>query len=81
MSLIESAGREDRKYLACNRSHFQMSYVPVLVTIFFAREGVGVQDVEEEDGACSDCFETLVDALVDILPAALRCENKNKNKK
>lgn len=53
--------------------------LPVLVTIFFAREGV--QEVEEEDGACSDCFETLVDALVDILPAAaaaLRCENKNK---
>ena len=55
-----------------------MSYVPVLVTIFFAREGV--QEVEEEDGACGGCFETLVAALVDILPAAaaLRCENKNK---
>ena len=45
--------------------------------LFFITDEVP-EVVEEEDGTCSICFVTLLVALEDILPAALRCEKIEK---
>ena len=72
MQAGRQAGRQGGRKERLRESRDDLQVLPVLGTLFFTTDEVPEVE-EEEDGTCRICFVTLLVALEDILPVALRC--------